>query len=329
MKNVIIISFLFLLTFANAQQKITLSECYELANKNYPIAKQTTLLQQKLLFERDVVSKAKLPKIDLNAQATYQSAVTQLPVQLPNLTINALNKDQYRATVDVNQLIYNGGLIDSNMRLKEAEAKLQQQKVVINLYQLKSKINFFYISTLLLQERIGLLIAKQDLLLSKLKEMRSAVKNGAILQSSEQILDAEVLKIQQQIDELRSDKIKMIGNLALITETMFDENSMLVKPIFTEYKKGLRPELDFFDYQKEQLDISKEVISKSTSPKLNVFAQAGYGNPGLNMLNNSFEAFYLAGLKLNWNVFDWNKSKSEKEAIEVAKQIVGTEKESF
>ena len=329
MKNVIIISFLFLLTFANAQQKITLSECYELANKNYPIAKQTTLLQQKLLFERNVVSKAKLPKIDLNAQATYQSAVTQLPVQLPNLTINALNKDQYRATVDVNQLIYNGGLIDSNMRLKEAEAKLQQQKVVINLYQLKSKINFFYISTLLLQERIGLLIAKQDLLLSKLKEMRSAVKNGAILQSSEQILDAEVLKIQQQIDELRSDKIKMIGNLALITETMFDENSMLVKPIFTEYKKGLRPELDFFDYQKEQLDISKEVISKSTSPKLNVFAQAGYGNPGLNMLNNSFEAFYLAGLKLNWNVFDWNKSKSEKEAIEVAKQIVGTEKESF
>ncbi|MBX9886763.1 MAG: TolC family protein [Flavobacteriaceae bacterium] len=329
MKNVIIISFLFLLTFANAQQKITLSECYELANKNYPIAKQTALLQQKLLFERDVVSKAKLPKIDLNAQATYQSAVTQLPVQLPNLTINALNKDQYRGTVDVNQLIYNGGLIDSNMRLKEAEAKLQQQKVVINLYQLKSKINFFYISTLLLQERIGLLIAKQDLLLSKLKEMRSAVKNGAILQSSEQILDAEVLKIQQQIDELRSDKIKMIGNLALITETMFDENSMLVKPIFTEYKKGLRPELDFFDYQKEQLDISKEVISKSTSPKLNVFAQAGYGNPGLNMLNNSFEAFYLAGLKLNWNVFDWNKSKSEKEAIEVAKQIVGTEKESF
>ena len=329
MKNVIIISFLFLLTFANAQQKITLSECYELANKNYPIAKQTALLQQKLLFERDVVSKAKLPKIDLNAQATYQSAVTQLPVQLPNLTINALNKDQYRATVDVNQLIYNGGLIDSNMRLKEVEAKLQQQQVVINLYQLKSKINFFYISTLLLQERIGLLIAKQDLLLSKLKEVRSAVKNGAILQSSEQILDAEVLKIQQQIDELRSDKIKMIGNLALITETMFDENSMLVKPIFTEYKKGLRPELDFFDYQKEQLDISKEVISKSTSPKLNVFAQAGYGNPGLNMLNNSFEAFYLAGLKLNWNVFDWNKSKSEKEAIEVAKQIVGTEKESF
>ncbi|MBC5842610.1 TolC family protein [Flavobacterium sp. F-380] len=329
MKNVIIISFLFLLTFANAQQKITLSECYELANKNYPIAKQTTLLQQKLLFERDVVSKAKLPKIDLNAQATYQSAVTQLPVQLPNLTINALNKDQYRATVDVNQLIYNGGLIDSNMRLKEVEAKLQQQQVVINLYQLKSKINFFYISTLLLQERIGLLIAKQDLLLSKLKEVRSAVKNGAVLQSSEQILDAEVLKIQQQIDELRSDKIKMIGNLALITETVFDENSILVKPIFTEYKKGLRPELDFFDYQKEQLDISKEVISKSTSPKLNAFAQAGYGNPGLNMLNNSFEAFYLAGLKLNWNVFDWNKSKSEKEAIEVAKQIVGTEKESF
>ena len=329
MKNIIILSFLFLLNLAYAQQKITLSECYVLADKNYPLAKQTELLQQKLLFERNIVSKVKLPKIDLNAQASYQSAVTQLPIQLENVPINTLNKEQYRATVDVSQLIYNGGLITATITLKEAETKLQQQQVVVNLYQLKSKINFYYISTLLLQERIGFLIAKQDLLLSKLIEVRSAVKNGSVLLSSEQILDAELLKLQQQISELKLDKIKMIGNLALITETMFDENIVLVKPVFKGHEKVQRPELVFFDYQKDKLDISKELISKSSNPKLNAFAQAGYGNPGLNMLHNSFEAFYIAGLKLNWNVFDWNKSKAEKESIEVSKQIVNTEKATF
>jgi hypothetical protein len=58
-------------------------------------------------LEIEAINKAKLPKIDLNAQATYQSDVTSLPISLPNVTVNPPNKDQYRA-VDVNQLIYNG-----------------------------------------------------------------------------------------------------------------------------------------------------------------------------------------------------------------------------
>jgi hypothetical protein len=37
--------------------------------------------------------------------------------------------------------------------------------------------------------------------------------------------------------------------------------------------------------------------------------QAGYGNPGLNMLDNSFQTFTCS---VHWNVFDWDKSKKEK-----------------
>jgi hypothetical protein len=73
----------------------------------YPIARQTDLLN-KISLEIEAINKAKLPTIDLNAQATYQSDVTSLPISLPNVTVNPPNKDQYRATVDVNQLIYNG-----------------------------------------------------------------------------------------------------------------------------------------------------------------------------------------------------------------------------
>ena len=47
------------------------------------------------------------------------------------------------------------------------------------------------------------------------------------------------------------------------------------------------------------------------------------------MLNNSFEGFYVVGLKLNWNVFDWNKSKVDQRALDIAKEIVSTEKETF
>ena len=129
MRPIHFILFLFIAPFlALAQQKLSLEDCYDLANKNYPLAKQNNLLSQKKNLELQTLSKDYLPKIDLNAQATYQSDVTQVPVKIPNSTIEPLNKDQYRATLDVNQVIYNGGLYEVNTKIKETENKLEQQQ---------------------------------------------------------------------------------------------------------------------------------------------------------------------------------------------------------
>ncbi len=329
MKNSIQIVLLFLVTFSNAQQKITLQECYDLAEKNYPIAKQNNLLLQKSTFEIDALNKAKLPKIDLNAQATYQSAVTQLPISVPNLSINALNKDQYRATLEVNQLIYNGGAIEATTKFKEVQTLTQQQLVTINLYQLKSRINYAFMMILLFQDQRALLIAKQNNINSKIAEVKSGVKNGAILPSSEQVLEAELLKLEQALTENSFQQAKEFQNLAGLTKKTFDAKTILDKPNIIFSTAGTRPEIKLYDLQEKQIEASKVIVSKANFPKLNAFGQAGYGNPGLNMLNNSFEGFYVVGLKLNWNVFDWNKSKVDQRALDIAKEIVSTEKETF
>jgi outer membrane protein TolC len=329
MKNYIKIAFLLVVSFSNAQQTLSLENCYDLVNKNYPLAKQTELLQQKSAFEIESLNKGKLPKIDLNGQATYQSAVTGLPISLPNVT--PLNKDQYRATLDVNQLLYNGGMIDANSKLKESQTKTQQQQVAVNLYQIKTKINQLYFSVLLVQERKAILLLKQEQLNAKIKEVKSGVKFGAILPASEKVLEAENLKIKQQLIEIQFDKKRFLENLATLTFSTIDENTILEEPIFVNEnsKDSNRPELKLFDLQNEQIEVSKEVISKNNLPKINAFGQAGYGNPGLNMLDNSFQTFYMVGLKANWNVFDWNKSKTEKQALSVSADIVLTEKETF
>ncbi len=315
----------------NAQQKLTLEDCYALANKNYPIAKQAELLQQKNTYDIEALKKGKLPKIDLNAQATYQSEVTELPIKIPNVVVTPLNKDQYRATLDVNQLIYNGGVIDANAKLKEAQTKTQQQQVAVSLYQLKTRINQYYFSILLLQEKEALLISKQEQLNSRIKEVQSGVKYGAILPASEKVLEAEILKIKQQLIEIKSDKTKLLQNLATLTYSPIENTTKLVKPNFTiDFKKeSNRPELKLFDLQSQQIETSSALLSKNQLPKVNAFGQAGYGNPGLNMLNNSFETFYMVGLKANWNVFDWNKTKAEKQALSVSKEIINSEKETF
>ncbi|MCL9810023.1 MULTISPECIES: TolC family protein [Flavobacterium] len=328
MKNNLVTILLLILTISSyAQQKLTIEECYAFAEKNYPIAKQTNFLQQKTSFEIDALNKAKLPKIDINAQATYQSDVIGLPTSLPG--VEPINKDQYRATLDVNQLLYNGGMINANTKLKEAQMLTQQQLVAVNLYQLKSRINYSYMMILLWQDQRELLLAKQSTIHSKIKEVKSGVKNGAMLPSSEQVLEAELLKLEQALTENTFQRIKELQNLAGLTSTTIKENSVLERPSTTLETNGVRPEMKFFELQQDQIEASKNIISKSNLPKLNAFGQAGYGNPGLNMLNNSFDDFYMVGLKLNWNVFDWNKSKSEKQALDIAKEIVTTEKETF
>ncbi len=326
--KIVIISF-FLFQIVTAQEQLTLEKCYQLVETNYPLAKQNSILANQLEVQTEAFNKDKLPKVSLNAQATYQSEVTQVPFSLPNATIEPLNKDQYRATLDVNQLIYNGNIIEAQTNLKTVQTKTQQQQVKVTLYQLKSIVNQYYFGILLLQKKQELVTAKKVLLLEKIKEIQAAVKFGAVLPSSEQVIKAEIIKINQQSNDIRYEKLKLFNYLNKLTDSNFNEDTVLVVEKSIISQEGSRPEYKLFELQNQQIDANKSLISKSNYPKVNAFAQGGYGNPALNMLNNSFETFYMAGIRLNWTLFDWNKTKKEKEALEISKQLIETEKETF
>ncbi|HMQ45032.1 MAG TPA: TolC family protein, partial [Mariniflexile sp.] len=200
-----------------AQQAITLQDCYKLASSNYPLAKQSALLKHQNDLDLEVISNGKLPQFELSAQATYQSDVTSVP--LPNTNIEPLNKDQYRATFSVNQLIYNGGLINASTKSKSAQLKTQQKQVEVSLYQIKKQINQLYFSILLIQEKKQLLTNKQTQIKTQLLEVKSGIKNGVILPSSDHVLEAELLKIAQQFQEIENNKIVLIENLATLIAT--------------------------------------------------------------------------------------------------------------
>ncbi|MGP1993842.1 TolC family protein [Zobellia laminariae] len=326
-----ILLFLVILTAfpAIAQQSITLEECYNSVTQNYPLAKQSSLLETQNTLEAAVISTAKLPQLSLDAQATYQSDVIEIPIASAN--IDPLNKDQYRATFSVNQLIYNGGATAASLAIKSAELKSKQKQVEVSLYQLRQQINQLYFSILLAQESNLLLKSKQTQLEAKLKEVSSGVKNGILLPSSDKVLEAELLKIGQQFKEIESNKITLIETLS----------SLIKQPIYasTEFKNPLieihlqneliRPELELFQYKKDEIENSENLISKQNVPKILGFATGGYGNPGLNMLDNSFQPFYTAGVKLHWNVFDWNANQKQRQSLAINKDILDNETEIF
>jgi len=331
MKKLLFILIGFVPLLASAQQVLTLEACYVLAEKKYPLAQQTNLLEEKTNFDIKVMEKDRLPKLEFNAQASYQSEVIEFPGELPNSNIEVPNKDQYRATLDANQLIYNGGSIAAKARLKSAEMETQQQEVVVNLYALKTRINKNYFHVLLFQEQSNLLNSKMEQLEARDKEIESGVKHGAVLASSRYVLQAEILKLEQQLSETDFGRKKALDNLSLLLAQNLNESIKLTKPSLFIISDTVsdRPELKLFKLQQDQLENSKEVIDKANYPKLLGFAQAGYGNPGLNMLDNSFQDFYMVGLKLNWNIFDWGKTKQQKQAVDISKELIASEKETF
>ena len=329
MKHFIIILYILTCYASVAQERITLNDCYNLVDKNYPLAKQSQLFKVQNQLDAKVVSNSKLPQFSLDAQATYQSDVIEIPI--PSLNIEGQNKDQYRATFSVNQLIFNGGATDAILNVKAAEFKTKQKQVEVNLYQLKQRVNQLYFSVLLSQETHVLLEAKQTHLLSKLNEVQAGIKYGTVLPASDQVLQAELLKLKQQFRELESNKTFLIETLSSIigqslrTETSF-EKPLIETALNTKLN---RPELELFQFKQEEIKNNEVLISKQNSPKLLGFASGGYGNPGLNMLDNSFQAFYIVGVKLNWNVFDWNSNKKQRESLALNKDILDTETQTF
>ena len=90
-----------------------------------------------------------------------------------------------------------------------------------------------------------------------------------------------------------------------------------------------RPEMDLFSKQNELLSANSDLLQKQRNPKLFGFGQAGYGKPGLNMLNNSFDTYYMVGLGFSWNVLDWETTSHQKQIIKLQQDMVQTKQDAF
>lgn len=327
--TLLFVTFVLVSVLGYTQSSLSLDECYENLKENYPLAKQHFILEQQNNEELASIKAKTLPQFNLDAQATYQSEVTQIPI--PNTDIESLNKDQYRATLTANQLLFNGGKINALKALQTSTSNKNQKTVEVSLYQLKQQVNQLYFSILLIEDQTKLLNARQQQLESKLNEVKSGVKNGVLLPTSDKVIEAELLKIFQQIQEATNNRVKLVSSLSALIGIPIAPETYLQKPFITlpNNKEITRPELDLFGLQKQEIEQQKNLLSKATIPEVNAFATGGYGNPSLNFLKNEFSPYYIVGLKVNWNVFDWNGNKNKRNALEISKQLIDNQEEVF
>ncbi len=312
---------------------LTLSQAYDLAQKNYPLIKQKDLVRQTADLSISNLSKGYLPQLSVSGQATYQSDVTKVNVPIPGINIEAPAKDQYKIVAEASQLVYDGGVIKQQKVYQHLNENVQQQQLEVELYKVKEKINQLYLGILFLDEQVKQTeLVKKDLN-TGIKTVEAQVNNGVAFKSNLNTLKAELLKTDQNTIQLQASRKGLLETLGLFLNKSLPEDIKLETPSATN---GLsadaqvqRPELKSFSLQQELIKSQDKLINAKNLPKTSVFVQGGYGRPGLNLLENKFDFYYIGGVRLNWSLGGFYTSKKEKQLVEVNKRIVDVQKDVF
>jgi len=157
------------------------------------------------------------------------------------------------------------------------------------------------------------------------------VNAGYVLSSTLDGIKAEKLKLLQNIDAIPSQRKSLISSLKSLTGVLLNDNDNFLTPNADSIidLTCLRPEFKGFKLQQNVLNASSTLIARKRYPVLAGYASAGYGKPGLNMLSNSWNNYYLFGAKLSWNIWDWNSVSKEKQQLKVQANTVGFREKAY
>ncbi len=336
MKKKFFISNLLFLGWLTSFAQLTIEDCYTKAQANYPLIRQYDLIEKTKEYNLSNANKGYLPQLSFSAKATYQSDVTKLPVDFSQLGIQgvsvpALSKDQYNASLDVNQIIWDGGTIKSQKEGLQTAAEVNKKNVEVTIYAINERINQLYFGILLADVQIRQIRLLQDELERNYNLIESYAQNGIANQADLDAVKVDLLKAKQNEVQFTNTKKAYIEILSKLIGEELSENTEFVKPIPVRPSTHTinRPELGLYDAQIQNLETKNREITSGLMPKLGLFATGGYGNPGLNMLKEGFEAYYITGLRLSWNIDNFYTQKNNRKAIQNSIQSIENQRETF
>ncbi|MCF2655005.1 TolC family protein [Prevotella loescheii] len=335
-KGLIFLSLMMLPTFAMSQ---TLEECQRAAEQNFPLIRQYGLIEKTTDLNVANIQKGWLPQVSASAQATLQSDVPAFPDEFQKLyqqmgiTMEGLERDQYRVGIDVQQTVYDGGSIKSRKEIARRQGELQSRQNEVTMYNVRRRVNEMYFSLLLVDEQIQLNADLQTVLEGNEKKLAAMLKGGTASESDWQNVRAERLNVVQQMTGLKSQRTALVRMLSTFCAM---EVNRLVKPEIPENTGStvnLRPELKTIDAQLRLADAKEKALDATLMPRLGVFAQGYYGYPGYNMFEDmtgrKLSWNGIIGARLTWNIGALYSRKNDKAKLQAERETAEANRERF
>ena len=323
-------------------QAQTLEECQQAAERNYPLIRQYGLIEKSAALTVSNIQKGWLPQITASAQATLQSDVTAFPDQLQTLyqqmgiDMKGLRKDQYRVGIDVQQTVFDGGIISSQKAIAREQANVQAAQTEVTLYNVRKRVNEMYFALLLIDNQILLNNDLQQLLAQNEKKLASMTKSGTAAESDYNNVKAERLNAIQQhasLEAQRSTLVRMLSAFCGLEVTKPVMPAAQAATAMQQQSSVLRPELKAIDAQLRLTHAQEKAVNAALLPKLGVFAQGFYGYPGYNlfedMMNRRWTLNGMVGARLTWNIGAFYTHKNEKAKLRVQREMAESNRDVF
>ena len=328
--------FLALVSYAPCFAQLSIEACYEKARANYPLIKQYGLIEKTKEYNLSNAAKGYLPQVTFSAQATYQSDVTEIPIDLDaigltGVKIPSVSQDQYKMELALSQTLWDGGAIRSERKALRTQAEVDQRDMDVSMYAINERVNQLYFGVLLAEAQLEQNKVLQAELRRSCEQVSSYIKNGIAQQSDLDAIRVDLLKAKQTEAQFEHTKRAYREMLSRLIGEEIGEETRLVKPeaVRPLTKENNRPELELYQARIRNLRAQDSRITAGIMPKLGLFVTGGYGKPGLDMFEDKFKAYYLAGVKLSWNLGSLYTRKNDRRKIQTGIRSIETQRETF
>lgn len=315
-----------------AGAQTTLDECIGLAYDNYPQIKEMSLIEMTRGIDLKTAAYAWLPHLNVSGKATWQSEVVEMPIEIPGMDIR-IPHDQYGLTAEFIQQIWDGGTSHSQRELAEAGAEVKKTQLETNLWAIRSRIQNIYLGIILIDKQMRLNDLLRENLERNSEEVGSLINGGVALPTDLDQVSVNILSCLQQRASLEADRRSYVKLLGLMTGRDMTGVELAIPQEALDFQDdgvrdfATRPEMSLYSAQLKQNDVQLRQLNTLISPKLNLSLQGGYGRPGMNMLSGDFSAYFVAGLKLQWNIgalytrgMDKRKLKADAQKIDLTRE---------
>lgn len=317
-----------------AHAQTTLDECIGWAYDNYPQIKEMSLIEMTKGIDLKNAAYAWLPHLNISGKATWQSEVVEMPMDIPGMDIN-IPHDQYGLTAEFTQQIWDGGTSRSQKELAEAGAEVKKTQLETNLWSIRSRVQNVFLGIILIDKQLELNRLLRESLERSSEEVKSRMAAGVALPSDLDQVSVNMLSCLQQRASLDADRKSYVKILGLLTGRDMTDVELAVPQDAVNYVDdgardfGTRPEMAFYAAQLKQNEFQRRQLNTLISPKLNLSLQGGYGRPGMNMLSGDFSGYFVAGLKLQWNIGALYTRGLDKRKVNADAQKIDLTRKSF
>ena len=329
--HIFVLSQLVLVCPVGLLAQVTIDRCMEMARENYPQIRQLNLIEEASHYEVASISKSWLPHLSVSGKAAYQSDVVEMPFDIPGFTFD-LPHDQYSLVGEISQTIWDGGVSGRQKEVTVSGAQVQKEEVEVSLYSVNERVQKIFLGILLYDGQLQQNSILEKSLERNARHAQACIENGTAYRSDLEMIQVNILNCEQQREELVRDRQTYVEMLEKLTGTSLEGQEFVIpdeSPEWLFQEEILRPEIGLYNARIQQQEAMVRQLNSKISPKFSLSLQGGIGRPGLNILENSFQPYWTAGVKMSWDIGALYTRKDEKRKLDAQMREIESDKETF